>query len=367
MRQDEPRADAVDGLRETIPHARAWSYVELHAKASTASRASIARGDARANAMTAAAFGAIGGLSNTTFASARVASSARASRCASRAKQSISTSPVGSRGAETRGALVVVAAKKKGSGSYEDDYAYYGDLSSFDSYDEYDDAGAGGYASYAPTKSGGGSSDTGGKKKGAAKRQKKSKSRDENDVPAIAANVRAVINSKQKRKPDAGAIGTSLDIGSSLDSDDGDFVPANSAWSGANKTMFNADLLTSVDESDLTFGDAVPADAPVATVVYTQKEKPKEKPKEKAKAKEETASASKATKKAKTTLVKWGFAESEVDKALSETEVEPEEGEGQAGFNKKRQVDALDWLLLNAAEDTIPVDYKNDALRVRSA
>ena len=38
-------------------------------------------------------------------------------------------------------------------------------------------------------------------------------------------------------------------------------------------------------------------------------------------------------------------------------------GEGQTAYNKRRQVLALDWLLLNAPEDAIPMDYRNDAIK----
>ena len=41
-------------------------------------------------------------------------------------------------------------------------------------------------------------------------------------------------------------------------------------------------------------------------------------------------------------------------------------GEGQTAYNKRRQVLALDWLLLNAPEDAIPMDYRNDAIKARS-
>jgi hypothetical protein len=40
--------------------------------------------------------------------------------------------------------------------------------------------------------------------------------------------------------------------------------------------------------------------------------------------------------------------------------------EGQTAFNKARQVAALDWLLLNAPEERVPVDYRNDAAKARS-
>jgi hypothetical protein len=40
--------------------------------------------------------------------------------------------------------------------------------------------------------------------------------------------------------------------------------------------------------------------------------------------------------------------------------------QGQASFNKQRQVAALDWLLLNAPETSVPVDYRNDTIKAGS-
>ena len=79
----------------------------------------------------------------------------------------------------------------------------------------------------------------------------------------------------------------------------------------------------------------------------------------------EPANADKGAKKARQTLVKWGFEGADVDLALGATEAATADAlvEGQTEFNKKRQVAALDWLLLNAPEDSIPVEYRNDAIR----
>jgi len=60
-----------------------------------------------------------------------------------------------------------------------------------------------------------------------------------------------------------------------------------------------------------------------------------------------------------------GFQEGDVDTALGAT-FTLDEGEGQAKFNRKRQVAALDWLLINAPEANIPSDYKMEAAKARS-
>jgi len=80
------------------------------------------------------------------------------------------------------------------------------------------------------------------------------------------------------------------------------------------------------------------------------------------------ADPGKGEKKASQTLKKWGFAQSDVDDALGATEeaAATAVGEGQTAYNKRRQVLALDWLLLNAPEDAIPMDYRNDAIKARS-
>ena len=82
----------------------------------------------------------------------------------------------------------------------------------------------------------------------------------------------------------------------------------------------------------------------------------------------EPADEAKGSKKAKTTLCKWGWSGSDVEAALVATASATASAveQGQAAFNKQRQVTALDWLLLNAPENSVPVDYRNDAMKARS-
>ena len=54
------------------------------------------------------------------------------------------------------------------------------------------------------------------------------------------------------------------------------------------------------------------------------------------------------------------------NRAAATAEATGAAAEGQTAFNKARQVAALDWLLLNAPEDRVPVDYRNDAMKARS-
>jgi hypothetical protein len=82
----------------------------------------------------------------------------------------------------------------------------------------------------------------------------------------------------------------------------------------------------------------------------------------------EPADEAKGSKKAKTTLCKWGWSGSDVEAALVATASATASAveQGQAAFNKQRQVTALDWLLLNAPENSVQVDYRNDAMKARS-
>ena len=126
----------------------------------------------------------------------------------------------------------------------------------------------------------------------------------------------------------------------------------------------------SMDDDDFgTAGSGDDAFADAAPVVVTvAKEKKEKKAMEETKKTVEPANADKGAKKARQTLVKWGFEGADVDLALGATEAATVDAlvEGQTEFNKKRQVAALDWLLLNAPEDSIPVEYRNDAIRARS-
>jgi hypothetical protein len=102
-------------------------------------------------------------------------------------------------------------------------------------------------------------------------------------------------------------------------------------------------------------------------VVVAQEKKKKEEVK-KAPEAVDPADPAKGEKKAKTTLGKWGWEAPDVDAALLAT-AEATAGaaaEGQTALNKARQVAALDWLLLNAPEERVPVDYRNDAAKARS-
>lgn len=288
--------------------------------------------------------------------------------------------------------LVVPRAKNKGS--YGDDDAFGGYDNDCDDDDMFGDV----YDS-ASEKSGGGypanASPFGkkGKKKGAAKKSKRSKY-DEDELPPIASDVKRIIRSASKRKPPPGALGSSLDIGSSLDAGDGEgFAPPMDAWRGAAAPgqlfddVFDQSANWSMDDDDgdvsgsgsgSSDNDDYAAAAPIFTFVPKKKKEEEEvadvekgaaaavKAEETKKATVEPADAGKAAKKARQTLCKWGFRGAEVDAALTATDAAPGEGEGQTEFNKKRQVAALDWLLINAPEDGIPVEYKNDAIRARS-
>ena len=119
----------------------------------------------------------------------------------------------------SRAASLVPRAKKKGgSADGWDDYDDYDDYGGEDDYDDYGGAG-GGYS--APSRDN--FSKSGGKagKKGAAKRSKKTKY-DDDELAPIAGDVTRIINDQSRRKPEKGAIGNSLDIGSSLDAGDGE-------------------------------------------------------------------------------------------------------------------------------------------------
>ena len=274
---------------------------------------------------------------------------------------------------------VVPSAKRKKSRDYDESGAIFDDYDDYDddsSFGDYGGAGGaydvGGYASSVPAKKAGG-------EKGAAKRAKKAKY-SEDELPPVAGNVSRIINDRSRRKPEAGAIGSSLDIGNSLDGGDGvGFQSPMDAWRESSRGgpgAFAGDAFAdtaafSMDDDD--FGAAGSADdtayanaAPrVVTVAKEKKEPPKE---EEAKPAVDPADAAKGAKKAGATLRKWGFAGDDVNEALSATEGALAEAlvEGQTAYNKKRQVAALDWLLLNAPEERIPVDYKNDAIRARA-
>ena len=122
-----------------------------------------------------------------------------------------------------------------------------------------------------------------------------------------------------------------------------------------------------MDDGDLDFGEPIEPDAPRVVTVSTAA--PKKEKKDAAPAKAvDPADTGKGEKKASQTLKKWGFDKADVDAALGATEDDASSvvGEGQTAYNKKRQVLALDWLLLNAPEDAIPMDYRNDAIKARS-
>ena len=66
--------------------------------------------------------------------------------------------------------------------------------------------------------------------------------------------------------------------------------------------------------------------------------------------------------KALTTMQKWGFAQSDLEAALDATSASV----GDAATAKKRQVAALDWLLVNCPMDAVPDEYKLEAQQARA-
>jgi hypothetical protein len=144
------------------------------------------------------------------------------------------------------------------------------------------------------------------------------------------------------------------------------------AWKGGNTDF--GDVLGdagafSMDDGDWPDVGSGPTDfAAAAPVVVVAQEKKKKEAVAEAPAAVDPADPAKGEKKAKTTLGKWGWEGPDVETALAAT-AEATAGaaaEGQTAFNKARQVAALDWLLLNAPEERVPVDYRNDAAKARS-
>jgi hypothetical protein len=281
------------------------------------------------------------------------ASRARAERPAAASKPASFAAP---------GRSVVVRAKKGKSSDDYDDYV--------DDYADYDDEfgsadGSGSGSGSGSFGGGGGKGKPAGGKKGAAKRQKKAKY-GEDELAPIASNVSKLINQK-KKKIEAGAIGSSLDIGNSLDGGDGEgFEPPLLAWKGGGTNF--GDGLLSMDDGGWDVPTATADSADAAPVMIVAREKKKKETPVRPDATVEPADPAKAAKKAKTTLCKWGWTSADVDAALEATagKTEGEIGSGQTAFNKTRQVSALDWLLLNAPEASVPVDYRNDAIKARS-
>ena len=269
-----------------------------------------------------------------------------------------------------RAPSVTAHAKKKGGSrdSYEDYDDGFGSGSgnydaNFNSIDD-DFGAASDYDSFgSPTKSG---QTAGGKKKGAAKRPKKTKAGDDGLGP-VAGDVSRLIRSNAPAKPESGAIGSSLDSG-----DGPNFVKPLDGWKkkgegSAYGDVFQNSAAFSIDDGDMDFGEPIEPDAPRVVTVSTAA--PKKEKKDAAPAKAvDPADTGKGEKKASQTLKKWGFDQADVDAALGATEDDASSvvGEGQTAYNKKRQVLALDWLLLNAPEDAIPMDYRNDAIKARS-
>lgn len=276
---------------------------------------------------------------------------------------------------------VVAFAKKKGKGGSRDGYDDWDDGfgsgsgnygANFNSIDDDFYTGAGGDYDSFGSKSGAAKPESG-KKKGAAKRAKKAKGSDVDDGYApVAGDVSRLIRSKAPAKPESGAIGSSLDSG-----DGPNFVRPLDGWKKKGEASSYGDVFEnsaafSMDDGDLDFGAeplaAEPIDAP--RVVTVAKAVPKKEKREEAKEAKavDPADPGKGEKKASQTLKKWGFAQSNIDDALGATEeaAATAVGEGQTAYNKRRQVLALDWLLLNAPEDAIPMDYRNDAIKARS-
>lgn len=276
---------------------------------------------------------------------------------------------------------VVAFAKKKGKGGSRDGYDDWDDGfgsgsgnydANFNSIDDDFYTGAGGdYDSFGSPGKSGGAAGAGGKKKGAAKRAKKAKGVGDDGYAPVAGDVSRLIRSKAPAKPESGAIGSSLDSG-----DGPNFVRPLDGWKKKGEASSYGDVFEnsaafSMDDGDLDFGAeplAAEPDAPrVVTVAKTVPKKEKREEAKEAKA-VDPADTGKGEKKASQTLKKWGFAQSDVDDALGVTEEAAASavGEGQTAYNKRRQVLALDWLLLNAPEDAIPMDYRNDAIKARS-
>lgn len=273
---------------------------------------------------------------------------------------------------------VVAFAKKKGKGGSRDGYDDWDDGfgsgsgnydANFNSIDDDFYTGAGGDydSSGSPGKSG--ATGAGGKKKGAAKRAKKAKGVGDDGYAPVAGDVSRLIRSKAPAKPESGAIGSSLDSG-----DGPNFVRPLDGWKKKGEASSYGDVFEnsaafSMDDGDLDFGAEPPlaAEADAPRVVTVAKAVPKKEKREEAKA-VDPADPGKGEKKASQTLKKWGFAQSDVDDALGATEeaAATAVSEGQTAYNKRRQVLALDWLLLNAPEDAIPMDYRNDAIKARS-
>jgi hypothetical protein len=70
-----------------------------------------------------------------------------------------------------------------------------------------------------------------------------------------------------------------------------------------------------------------------------------------------------ATKaKASQTLSKWGFCARDVEAAMEATSASV----GDGATAKKRQIAALDWMLMNAPIDDVPDEYKLEAQQARS-
>ncbi|CAL52399.1 unnamed product [Ostreococcus tauri] len=65
--------------------------------------------------------------------------------------------------------------------------------------------------------------------------------------------------------------------------------------------------------------------------------------------------------KATQTLCKWGFAASDIEIAIEKTV----EKVGDSATAKKRQIAALDWLLMNCPMENVPDEYRREAQQVR--
>jgi len=66
--------------------------------------------------------------------------------------------------------------------------------------------------------------------------------------------------------------------------------------------------------------------------------------------------------KALTTMQKWGFTQSDLEAAFDATSASV----GDAATAKKRQIAALDWLLVNCPMDAVPDEYKLEAQQARA-
>ena len=251
-----------------------------------------------------------------------VAGAAGAPRGATRAVDKAATTTT-TRG---RGALAVTRAKKskRGGGGAKDDYS--SDFALYGSFDE--DYGEGAGLLLGKQELRGGAGVGRGKKKAG--------------YDAVAGVLDALAAERKSRRSSTSSGGGYANKGG--DDDDEDFEDAEAGVGGAK--------------------DVAPVDAPTAkAAVRAPVEKPKPKPKPVAKPKQaEDVDPLSTTAKAAKTLQKWGFADADASAALDAVSASV----GDAATAKKRQVAALDWLLVNCEFDRVPDEYKLEAQQARA-